>query len=151
MEKLTPARIEQIIYIIRGQRVMLDSDLAKLYGVETKYLNRQVRRNVERFPSDFMFELTAEVYQVLKSQIGTSKVGRGGKQKLPLGFTENGVAMLSSVLRSSQAIQVNIVIMRIFIGLRSYVMMEQDLKTDVNKMFKVVFERLDSIEETLEV
>lgn len=77
-----------------SQKVMLDSDLADLYQVETKQLNRQVRRNILRFPSDFMFQLTSEEYEVLKCQIGTSKIGRGGKQKLPLVFSENGVAML---------------------------------------------------------
>lgn len=88
-------RIEAMIYTIRGHRVMLDSDLAKLYGVETKRLNEQVRRNSDRFPQDFMFKLTSEEFEILKSRIATSKTGSGGKQKQPLVFTENGVAMLS--------------------------------------------------------
>jgi hypothetical protein len=90
-------KIEAMIYQIRGQRVMIDSDLAKLYGVETKRLNEQVRRNRERFPDDFMFQLTAEEFDILKSQIATSKTGSGGKHKQPLVFTENGVAMLSGI------------------------------------------------------
>lgn len=136
---------------------MLDSDLAELYEVETKYLNRQVRRNINRFPEDFMFELSQEEYQFLKRQIGTSKSGSGGKQKRPLVFTENGVAMLSGLLKSPRAIQVNIAVMRIFTRMRSFLMFEQELrgefkkmKSDTSKMFRIVFERLDSIEETLE-
>jgi len=145
--------IEEMIYLIRGQKVMLDSDLAKLYGVETKALNRQVRRNIVRFPEDFMFQLTKEEYESLKCQNGTSKVGRGGKQKQPLVFTENGVAMLSSVLKSDQAALVNIAIMRIFTKLRSFLMLEKELtermdgiESGANKVFKVVFERLDNLE-----
>lgn len=147
-------QIQSMIYVIRGQKVMLDSDLAQLYGVETKALNRQVRRNLVRFPEDFMFQLTKEDYESLKCQIGTSKVGRGGKQKQPLVFTENGVAMLSSVLRSDQAALVNISIMRIFTKLRSFLMLEKEnskkidsLERGTNQLFKVVFERLDNLEE----
>lgn len=91
-------QIQDMIYEIRGQRVMLDSDLAKLYGVEVRVLNQSVRRNLRRFPEDFIFKLTKEEYKSLKSQFVTSKVGRGGKQKQPLVFTENGVAMLSGIL-----------------------------------------------------
>jgi hypothetical protein len=100
--------VEAMIYTIRGQRVMLDSDLAKLYGVETKVLNQTVKRNLKRFPEDFMTQLTSEEYHFLKSQIVTSKTGSGGKQKQPLVFTENGVAMLSGILNSDRAINVNI-------------------------------------------
>jgi hypothetical protein len=145
--------IEQMIYIIRGQRVMLDSDLAKLYGVETGALNRQVRRNKIRFPGDFMFQLTKEEFGALICQNGISKTGRGGRQKQPLVFTENGVAMLSSVLKSERAALVNIAIMRIFTKLRSFLMLEKELsdrmgrlESGTNAMFKVVFERLDDIE-----
>lgn len=90
-------QIQNMIYVIRGQNVMLDSDLAKLYGVETRRLNEQVRRNLDRFPEDFMFQLTSEEYEFLKSQFATSKAGRGGKQKQPLVFIDNGVAMLSGI------------------------------------------------------
>ncbi len=118
--------IKNKIYEIRGQRVMLDRDLAQLYGVETKVLNQAVRRNLERFPEDFMFELTkyeANLLEIsLRSQFVTLNKGRGSNYKYaPLVFTEQGVAMLSSVLRSSTAIQVNISIMRDFVTMRNYV------------------------------
>ena len=108
---LTPVSSEGIegrILLVRGQRVLLDRDLAALYGVETKRLNEQVRRNRERFPKDFMFRLTKEEFESLKSQNATSKEGRGGRRNPPYAFTEQGVAMLSSVLKSKQAVQVNI-------------------------------------------
>lgn len=157
MSDVTSSKIENIIYVIRGQKVMLDSDLAKLYEIDTRQLNRQVRRNLNRFPEDFMFQLVADEYQSLMCQIGTSKKGRGGRQKLPLVFTEPGVAMLSSVLNSERAVLVNISIMRTFIKLRSFLAMESSLESRVNKLeqgtnklFKVVFERLDSVEEVIE-
>lgn len=153
MGTLSPDKIQGLIYLIRGQRVMLDSDLADLYGVETRRLNEQVRRNIDRFPDDFMFQLSKEEYDILKSQIATSKVGRGGKQKLPMVFSENGLAMLSGVLKSKRAIQVNISIMRIFTKLRSFLLLEKDLNERVtqlekgtSKLFKIVFERLDTVE-----
>jgi len=110
--------LERRIFLVRGQRVMLDSDLGRLYGVPTKRLNEQVQRNRERFPSDFAFQLTHQEFTELKSQIATSKTGRGGKQKLSWVFTEHGVAILSSVLRSPRAVDVNIAIMRAFIRMR---------------------------------
>ena len=135
---------------------MLDSDLAKLYGIETKVLNQAVKRNLKRFPDDFMIQLTSEEYLFLKSQIVTSKIGSGGKQKQPLVFTENGVAMLSGILNSDRAINVNIAIMRTFTKLRSFLAMESSLKEDVdqlkkdtNYLFKIVFERLDDLDEGL--
>lgn len=154
--KFAVEKIEAMIYTVRGQRVMLDSDLAKLYSVETKRLNEQVRRNLDRFPPDFMFQLTSDEFEVLKSQIATSKTGSGGKQKLPLVFTENGVAMLSGILHSQQAIQVNIAIMRTFTKLRSFLAMDSSLEEDIgklkngtNQLFKIVFERLDNLEEQI--
>lgn len=156
MNEIKLSQTERMIYLIRGQKVMLDSDLAELYQVETKQLNRQVRRNILRFPNDFMFQLTSEEYEVLKCQFGTSKPGSGGKQKLPLVFTENGVAMLSGILNSDRAILVNIAIMRIFTRLRSFLAMENSLESKVtkmqegtNKLFKIVFERLDSMDEEI--
>ena len=118
--------IRSRIYEIRGQRVMLDRDLAQMYGVETKVLNQAVRRNLERFPEDFMFELTKDEYNALeissRSQIVTLNNKRGTNIKYaPLVFTEQGVAMLSSVLKSSTAIQINISIMRAFVTMRNYV------------------------------
>jgi hypothetical protein len=145
--------IHKMIYVIRSQKVMLDSDLAHLYGVETKRLNEQVKRNIDRFPSDFMFQLTEVEFDNLRSQNATSSLEYGGRRHNPYVFSENGVAMLSSVLKSKQAIHVNIAIMRIFTKLRSFYMLEKDLvnqmnelKSNTNKMFKVVFERLDEIE-----
>ena len=147
-------QIQNMIYEIRGQRVMLDSDLAKLYGVETGALNRQVKRNIERFPADFMFQLTNDEYLTLRCQFGISKQKQGGRRYQPLVFTENGVAMLSGILNSKQAVQVNIAIMRTFTKLRSFLAMENlidgrfdKLEQNTNKLFKIVFERLDDIDE----
>jgi hypothetical protein len=109
-------RIERLIFIIRGQRVMLDTDLAELYGVETKALNRAFARNRERFPQDFMFQLTEAEFDDLRCQFGTSRWG--GRRYRPYAFTEQGVAMLSGVLHSRRAIQVNVEIMRTFVRLR---------------------------------
>ena len=147
------AVLEKRIYLIRGERVMLDSDLAELYGVETKRLNEQVRRNESRFPADFMFQLTKEEDANLKSQFATSSWEHGGKRKQPLVFTENGVAMLSSVLASERAIQVNIAIMRTFTKLRSYFALGshqmERIEQETTHMFKIVFERLDWIERAI--
>ena len=113
------AQVQQMIHVIRGERVILDRDLAQLYGVETKNLKRQVKRNASRFPSDFMIELSREEYNSLRCQNGTIENGRGEHSKyLPYAFTESGVAMLSSVLTSEVAVQVNIQIMRAFTMLR---------------------------------
>jgi hypothetical protein len=146
--------IEKMIYVIREQKVMLDSDLAELYGVETRVLNQSVQRNPARFPKDFMFQLTEEEHDSLRSQFVISKKGKGGRRYMPYVFTENGVAMLSSVLNSEKAILINVSIMRIFTRLRSFLMLEKDLSDRVtkleqgtNQMFKVVFERLDNYEE----
>lgn len=154
MSELYISEIEKMIYLIREQKVMLDCDLAKLYGVETKVLNQTVKRNIKRFPEDFMFRLSPQEYLILKSQFVTSKTGSGGKQKQPLVFTENGVAMLSGLLNSERAINVNISIMRIFTKLRSFLVMGSSLEEKLdklehgtNQLFKIVFERLDSIED----
>ncbi len=150
------SKIEKMIYVIRGQKVMLDSDLAELYRVETKALKRAVRRNIQRFPEDFMFELTKEELENWRYQFGTSNREKMGLRIPPFAFTEQGVAMLSSVLNSEHAILVNISIMRIFTKLRSFFMLEKNLneridklESNTNKMFKIVFERLDSIEENI--
>jgi len=145
-------QIENIIYVIRGQRVMLDSDLAKLYGVETRTLNQAVKRNLDRFPEDFMFQLNSEELKHLKSTMEA----HGGQRYSPTVFTENGVAMLSSVLSSKTAIHINISIMRTFTKLRSFLAMETSLQLrmgsleeNTTKLFKIVFERLDQIEEDI--
>jgi hypothetical protein len=111
-------RIQNVIFLIRGEKVMLDSHLAELYGVDTGTLNRAAKRNADRFPEDFMFQLTDDEVESLRCQIGISNVGRGGRRYLPYAFTEQGVAMLSSVLRSGRAVQVNVAIMRAFVSLR---------------------------------
>jgi hypothetical protein len=119
---LIPAeRIEQSIFLFRGQRVMLDADLAKLYGVETRVLNQAVRRNIRRFPPEFMFQLTKEETAHWKSQIVISKSIKMGLRKLPFAFTEHGVAMLSSVLNTERAIAVNISIIKTFLRLREMI------------------------------
>lgn len=154
-QNLVLTQIENMIYVIRGQKVMLDSDLAELYSVEVKRLNEQVKRNLDRFPNDFMFELTYEEWRQIQISKAVSDQ-HGGKRKLPSVFTENGVAMLSSVLNSPEAIQVNIAIMRIFTKLRSFLLLENQmnarmdrLEENTSKLFKIVFERLDSIEEDI--
>ena len=111
-------RIDRRVYLIRGQKVIRDTDLADLYEIPTKALKQAARRNIERFPRDFMFHLTRQEVAHLRSQIVTSNIGRGGTRYLPMAFTEQGVAMLSSVLNSPRAVQVNIAIMRVFIHLR---------------------------------
>lgn len=129
--------IEKLIHVIRGQQVILDSDLAELYGVETKYLKRAVKSNISRFPSDFMFELNAEEFDFLRCKICTSKTSpsRGGTRYLPFAFTEQGIAMLSSVLRSDTAIEVNIRIMRAFTAMRSFLVNNYQ-----------IFQRLEAVE-----
>ena len=157
--------IQSKIYEIRGERVMLDFDLAILYGVETRVLNQSVRRNIERFPEDFMFQLTKGELEILKSQIVTSKLPKNeedtnwtsqivtsnfvkmGLRKQPYAFTELGVAMLSSVLRSPLAIQVNIGIMRAFVSLRHLVMIPDgsDRLTRIEKEIKEIKEEVNDI------
>ncbi len=120
--------IESRIYLIRGQKVLLDSDLAALYEVETKTLNRAVKRNRERFPEDFMFQLSVEESrELLRCQIGASNQGRGGRRYRPYAFSEQGIAMLSGVLNSRRAIEVNIAIMRTFVRLRQLLATHEEL------------------------
>jgi hypothetical protein len=153
-EDLIPAeRIERAILIIRGQKVMLDRDLAELYRVETFNLNKAVKRNLSRFPEDFMFQLSDEEAEALRFQIGMSKpTGRGGRRYLPYAFTEQGVAMLSSVLRSERAVQVNIAIMRAFVRLRELLATHKDLARKLDELekkydsqFQVVFEAIKQL------
>jgi hypothetical protein len=143
------------IYMIRNQKVMLDRDLAELYGVETKRLKEAVKRNIHRFPEDFMFELTDNESKSLRSQIASSKSGRGGVRYSPMAFTEQGVAMLSSVLNSEKAITVNIQIIRIFTRIRQMLtdnteirLIIEELRTKTNnntKNIEVVFQYLDEL------
>lgn len=166
------AEVARRIYTVRGLNVMLDSDLAEMYGVDTKALNRAVKRNSNRFPADFMFQLADIEAQLLMSQFGTSNneaaeteplryqfgtsnAGRGGRRYLPYAFTEQGVAMLSGVLRSERAVQVNIAIMRAFISLRGLMTTENDLARRIltmeakyDKQFATVFEAIRRLIET---
>ncbi|MRR58045.1 MAG: ORF6N domain-containing protein [Deltaproteobacteria bacterium] len=138
------------IYLIRGQKVLLDSDLADLYGIETKNLNKAVKRNLSRFPQDFMFQLTSEESKGLRFQIGTSnEAGRGGRRYNPYVFTEQGIAMLSSVLNTDRAVQVNIAIMRAFVQLRELTTSNRaiakrldELEKKYDTQFKVVFDAI---------
>ena len=144
------ATIERRILLVHGQRVMLDSDLASLYGVSTKRLNEQVRRNLPRFPADFMFQLSPDEAVALRSHFATLEPGRGKHRKyLPYVFTEQGVAMLSSVLKSKRAIQVNVEIMRAFVRLRELIATNRDLARRLDELekrydsqFKVVFDAI---------
>ena len=132
------------IYLIRSQKVMIDKDLAELYQVETKQLKRQVRRNIERFPEDFMFELTKQEFDNLRSQFGTSNWG--GNRYAPLVFTEQGVAMLSSVLNSRTAIKVNIQIIRVFTKIRAMLTDNLSIKLDIEEIKKKLSNHSKNIE-----
>ena len=147
-------RIEPLIHLIRGQQVILDRDLALLYGVETRRLNEQVKRNIERFPEDFMFQLTHEEFENWKSQFATSNSIIMGARKRPYAFTESGIAMLSSVLRSPTAIEVNIRIMRTFVAMRHFLASNAQVfqrlsnieyhQIETDKRIEEVFKRLDA-------
>jgi hypothetical protein len=141
--------IERRIFPLRAHKVMLDSDLAAMYGVATKALNQAVRRNSERFPSDFLLRLTSEEADSLRSQIVTSKAGRGGRRHLPYVFTEHGAVMLASVLNSAEAVAASILVVRAFVRLRTILATHKDLaqKLDTleqkcDRRFKVVFETI---------
>ena len=133
---VTPEFIERRILLVRGLKVMLDSELAELYQVETKALNRAVLRNISRFPQDFMFQLIPKESQSLRYQFGTSNVGRGGRRYVPYVFTELGIAMLSSVLNSDRAVQMNIFIMRAFVKLREMLATHADLAKKIGELEK---------------
>ena len=143
--------IERNIYLIRGKKVMFDRDLASLYGVETKALNRSVKRNLSRFPEDFMFQLTPD--EALRCHFGTSKkTGKGGRRYLPYAFTEHGILILSSVLNSSRASQVNVHIIRTFVRQREFLNSHKDLKSRIDdlekkydKQFQVAFRAIKAI------
>jgi len=146
--ELVPVEIiERKIYLIRGCKVMLDSDLAELYQVPTKVLNQAVRRNFDRFPSDFMFQLNEEELEGLRSQIVTSKVGRGGRRYTPYAFTEHGVAMLSSVLSSKRAVALNILIIRAFVRLPEYLATHKDLSRKLEDIERTQHEHGANIEQ----
>lgn len=141
--------IQNKIYEIRGQKVMIDRDLAEMYGVQTKALNQAVKRNIERFPEDFMFQLTTEEMQNWKSQIVTTNSIKMGLRRNPYAFTELGVAMLSSVLTSKIAIQVNIGIMRAFVAVRQYLLSANNPTQEIEDLKQRVKELEESSEDTL--
>ncbi|GAB2838499.1 ORF6N domain-containing protein [Ferruginibacter profundus] len=153
--KVTEEKIVEKVYFIRGMKVMLDKDLAEMYGVEVKRLNEAVKRKSQRFPPDFMFELTVEEWNSLRSQIATSKKGRGGARYLPFAFTEQGVAMLSSVLNSDTAVEVNIQIIRVFTKMKQLLFDNKELWNKIEKIerhlvkhdeeIKVIFEYLKKL------
>jgi len=144
-----PGQIERRIIVIRGENVMLDDDLASMYGVETRVLVQAVKRNAKRFPPDFMFQLSRDEFEALRSQLGLSSSGRGGRRYPPHAFTEQGVAMLSSVLRSSRAVHVNIEIVRAFVRLRQLAGSVTELRRKVDALeqrydaqFRIVFDAI---------
>ena len=126
--------IDHQIFLIRGEKVMLDFHLAELYGVETKTLNKAVSRNLNRFPEDFMFQLTSEEWNSLRFQIGTSKGGRGGRRYLPFAFTEHGTIMLASVLNTSRAVEASLYVVRAFVRLREVLTSHKDLAQKLKEL-----------------
>ena len=146
---IPPERIEKVIYIIRGRKVMFDSGPAKLYGTSTKRFNEQIRRNGDRFPDDFMFRLSDEEWTVLRSQTATSKKGRGGRRYTPSAFTEHGAVMAANVLNSPRAVQASIEVVRAFVRLREVLASHKDLARKLTALekkydhqFKVVFDAI---------
>jgi hypothetical protein len=144
--------IKSKIIMIRGEKVMIDRDLAELYGVETGALNRAVKRNIERFPDDFMIQLSVEEWNLLRCQFGISKSSHGGRRNLPYGFTEQGVSMLSSVLNSKRAIEVNIAIMRVFVQIRKMAISQERISgriRDIEARLEDHDESIDAIFEAI--
>ncbi len=142
IEDATP-NVESLIFEIRNQRVLLDSDLSKIYGETTARLNQQVRRNADRFPTDFAFQLTKEEFARLMLQIATSKKGRGGRRKLPLVFTEHGAIMAANVLNSKRAVQMSVFVVRAFVKMRSMLLDNKELARRLNELEKELKNRLD--------
>lgn len=152
MNSIPTQQIERSILLIRGHRVMLDSDLAHLYGVTTKRLNEQVKRNLDRFPADFMFQLKEDEVELLRSQFATSKEGPGGRRYLPYAFTEHGTVMLASVLNSMIAVNASIQVVRAFIQLRQMISTHEELIRKVNllemkydRQFQAVFDAIRNL------
>jgi hypothetical protein len=142
-------RVESAIIFVRGEKAILDSDLARLYGVSTARFNQQVNRNLDRFPADFMFQLTDEEFRVLMLQNATSKIGRGGRRKLPYAFTEHGALMAANVLTSKRAVQASVQVVRAFVRLRQMLISNVELSHKLNELekkydrqFKIVFDAI---------
>ena len=136
MERIPIEIIEKKIYLIRNQRVMLDSDIAELYGVTTKRFNEQVKRNIERFPEDFMFKLTDAEYKILRSQFATSNIIHGGRRYTPYVFTEHGAIMAATILNSSKAVEMSIFVVRAFVKLREITSGNKELAQKLNELEK---------------
>ena len=145
IELIPIGKIQESIYLIRGHKVMLDSDLAELYGVTTKRLNEQVKRNIDRFPEDFVFQLTEEEAEALRSQNATSNKGRGGQRYKPYVFTEHGAVMLASVLKSKVAIQASVYVVRAFVRLREMLATNKELAHKLSELEK----RIDKHDEAI--
>ena len=142
---ISSQRIEQMIYFARGRKVMMDADLARIYGVTTARLNEQVKRNLERFPSDFMFQLTRQEFRVLMLQFATSKRGRGGRHKLPYVFTEHGAIMLAAVLNSMVAVHASVQVVRAFVRLKQILASHLELARKLNELER----KLEGHDETI--
>ncbi len=152
MNKISKIEIEKCIFIVRKQKVMLDSDLARLYGVETKNLNKAIKRNSDRFPADFMFQLNVAETEFLRFQTGTSKMGRGGRRYLPYVFTEHGALMLANIINSEVAAEASIQVVRSFVQLREFVISHAELSKKLielekkyDSQFKVVFQAIEQL------
>lgn len=152
MSKTSKTEIEKCIFIARKFKVMLDIDLAKIYGIQTKILNQAVKRNLNRFPDDFMFQLNENEAEFLRSQIGISKMGRGGRRYLPYVFTEHGALMLASILNSDVAIEASIQVVRSFVQLREFVISHSELSKKLYELekkydsqFKIVFQAIEQL------
>lgn len=141
--------IETLILTIRGERVILDSDLAKIYGVSTARLNQQVKRNIERFPEDFMFRLTPKDFKGLMLQNATSKVTRGGRRKLPYVFTEHGAIMAANVLNSERAVKMSVFVVRAFIKMREMLLSNKELMSRLTELEKKLTEKMDGHEKVI--
>ncbi len=151
-ELISSQKIERMIYLVRGHRVMMDADLARIYGVTTARLNQQVKRNLDRFPLDFMFQLTRKEFEALMLQIATSKQGRGGRHKLPRVFTEHGVIMLASVLNSAIAVHASVQVVRAFVQLRQAVASHVELArklAELERKFEGHDEAIHNLFETI--
>jgi len=152
-KQLVPVElIENKIFLIRGQKVMLDKDLAELYGIPTFRFNEAVKRNLKRFPDDFMFQLTAAEAAALTSQIAISKTGRGGRRTRPYAFTEHGAVMAANILHSDRAVQMSVFVVRAFIKLRQMLIDSKELRRELDELkqqtndrFQIVFETLDHL------
>ncbi|MGA9364904.1 MAG: ORF6N domain-containing protein [Bacteroidota bacterium] len=146
---VSPVHIDSVIHTIRGEKVILDADLAHLYGVSTKALNQAVKRNLDRFPADFLIQLTRQEWTFLRSQIVTSKEGRGGRQYLPFAFTEHGAVMAANILKSRRAIQMSIFVVRAFIKMRQAMTANKALLEKLQELEKKLTKRLDAHEQAI--